>query len=335
MPASAKRDRTARLLRVEHLLYQHPHGLKPADLARLCGVCLRTTYRDLAALQSELQLPVWQDDEGRYGLERGYFLPPVKLTLLEATSLFIAARLACKYSDERDPGIESAFAKLATVLPPPIAQHVQATVAALARKPKNETFARVLDVLATAWAQRRRVRIWYSRVTGEGAQEASERLLDPYFLEPSASGHSCYVIGLDHRSGEVRTFKIERIRDIELTAEEFELRQGWNAAEYLGASWGIFHEDEVEVRVRFSPAVASRVKEAIWHPSQTIAEEPDGSLLFTAHVAGTIEITPWLLSWGAEAEILAPEGLRAHFAAVARRLAAQYTLSEQVTTTQI
>ncbi|MHB1006382.1 MAG: helix-turn-helix transcriptional regulator [Chloroflexota bacterium] len=327
LTAGAKRDRTARLLRVTHLLYQHPAGLKPHDIARLCQVCLRTTYRDLLAMQGELDLPVWQDGAGRYGLDHGHFLPPVKLTLLEATALFLAARLACKYGDEREPSLTSAFAKLATVLPPSIAQHVQATVGDMAAKTANETYARVFDVLATAWAGGRRVRIWYAHPGAAGGPETvAERLLDPYFLEPSAIGHACYVIGHDHRSGQVRTFKLERVRDIELTAETFVVPEGWSAAEYLSASWGVMHDEAVEVRVRFSPAAASRVREAVWHPSQTLSDQADGSLLFSARVAGTLEIARWLLTWGAEAEVLSPPALREYVADSARAQLALYAL---------
>ncbi|MBI2934789.1 MAG: WYL domain-containing protein, partial [Chloroflexi bacterium] len=50
----------------------------------------------------------------------------------------------------------------------------------------------------------------------------------------------------------------------------------------------------------------------------------DGSLSFTVRVAGTLEITPWLLSWGGEAEVLSPPELRRQFAEIARRLAANY-----------
>ncbi len=324
MPATAKRDRTARLLRVEHLLYQHPRGLKPAEIAHLCGVCRRTAYRDLLALQAELQLPIWQDGEGRYGIEGGHFLPPVKFTLLEATSLFIAARLACQYTYEHRPGLESAFAKLATVLPPALARHVQETVAELCRRPHNDTFAQVFDLLAMAWARGQRVKIWYERGVLEGHPEVVERLLDPYFLEPSAARHACYVIGLDHRSEEVRTFKLERIRDIELTAEEYTLPETWSAADYLRNSWGIVHDEEVEVKARFSPAVAARVKEAIWHPSQTLEEQEDGGLLFTVRVAGSHEIARWLHSWGEDVEVLAPPELREHFAAAAKQLGEIY-----------
>ena len=59
----------------------------------------------------------------------------------------------------------------------------------------------------------------------------------------------------------------------------------------------------VRVVVRFSPEVASRVAETTWHPTQVIEPEPDGSLTWTARVAGIQEIRSWILGWGGEAEV--------------------------------
>lgn len=322
MAGVGKRDRTARLLRVAHILYQYPRGLAPAELAGLCGVSVRTVYRDLKALQAELGYPLWQDGS-RYGLEEGIFLPPLKLTLLEAVSLFLAARLASRYSDERDPNIESAFGKLAAILPRAVGQHVAETVRGMAGRPENADYARVFDLVSTAWATGRRLRIWYPAAVGAGSA-VEERLVEPYFLEPSPWGHSCYLIAYCHHAGAMRTFKLERIRQAELTDQRYQVPEEFDANGFLRSSWGVATGDEVEVRLRFSPSAAWRVKECIWHPSQVLMERDDGGLDFSVRVAGTVEIAPWILSWGAEVEVLAPEELRARMAETARRMAGAY-----------
>ncbi len=318
-------DRTARLNRVCQLLYQYPQGVTPQRLAELCEVSRRTVYRDLKAIQQDRNFPIWQQG-GRYGLEQRAFLPPLKLTLPEAMALFLAARLASRYSDERDPAIESAFAKLAGILPRPVAQHVCETVRGMLGRHENPHYARVFDLLAEAWANGRRVRIWYPW-TGDGVTRVYERLVEPYFLEPSPIGHSCYLIAYCHHAGALRTFKLERIQQIELTEEPYEIPRDFDVNAYLKSSWGVVADEEVVVRLRFCRAVASRVKECTWHPSQSIAELPDGSLDFTVTVAGTMEITPWILSWGAEVEVLAPEGLRARIAETALRMGRCYGLA--------
>ena len=315
-----KNDRVARLLRVEHLLYQHPAGLTPKRIGELCGISTRTVYRDLQALDRDVGVPLWQDG-GRYGIGPGYFLPPVKLSLFEATSLFLSSRLAHHHSDERNVHLEGAWAKLAAVLPGPVGMHVQATVAAMAKKPANEGFSRTAEILTQAWAEGRCVRIMYP---SSGVGRVRERLIEPYFLEPSGIGHSLYVIARDVEAGAMRTFKVERIQGIALTEEHFGVPEEFDSNSYLGSSWSVWTEEPVEVVVRFSPTVAGRVSEAVWHPSQTTESQPDGSLKWRARVSGTVEITPWIRSWGADAEVQEPPELRARIAGESRRLADLY-----------
>ncbi len=314
-----KNDRGARLLRIEHLLYQHPAGLTPTRIGELCDISVRTVYRDLRAL-GDAGVPLWQDGS-RYGIGPGYFLPPVKLSLFEATSLFLSSRLAHRHSDERNTDLESAWAKLAAVLPRPVGMHVQATVAAMAKKPPNEGFSRIVEILTQAWAEGRCVRIAYP---SSGTGSVRERLIEPYFLEPSGIGHSLYVIARDVEVAAMRTFKVERIQGITLTEERFESPEEFDPNSYLGSSWSVCNEEPVEVVVRFSPTVAGRVSEAIWHPSETTELQQDGSVVWRARVSGTVEITPWIRSWGADAEVLEPRELRERIAEESRLQANLY-----------
>jgi predicted DNA-binding transcriptional regulator YafY len=78
------------------------------------------------------------------------------------------------------------------------------------------------------------------------------------------------------------------------------------------------------VLLRFAPAVASRVAETTWHPTQVVEREADGALRWRATVSGTIEIRSWILSWGPDVEVLSPAGLRAEVADLLVTAAARY-----------
>jgi predicted DNA-binding transcriptional regulator YafY len=314
-----KRDRTARLLRVEHLLSQHPHGLTAKQVAERVGVNVRTAYRDLRAIEEELGLPVWED-AGRFGALPGAFLPPLNLTLTEAVSLYLSARLMARFSDRRDDGVIRGFGSLAAVLPAPIAQHIYSTVAAIGERPADERYRRVFDALVRGWAEGKRVRIRYAH----GGEE-SERTLAPYFIEPHPAGHSCYVLGWDSQSGGLRTFKIERIQAAELTDEPFEAPAGFDGLQRLRDSWIVTDEEPVEVRLLFhDPSAAERARENRWHTSQRAIERPDGKLELRFTVAGLLEIASWVLGWGDAVEVLGPEALRERVAGTARNMAARY-----------
>ena len=322
--AGTKWDRAARYLRIARILHAHPEGIAAQDVADQIGVSKRTVYRDLEAMGNDAELPLWQEG-GRWGLEGEAFLPPLDLTLHEAMAFFLAARVMFKASDEQDVELIGAFVKLASVLPPVLAQHIQASVDAFARTPRDERFTRVFRTLTEAWAGRRVVEIDYDAGAydpGRGERTARVR---PYLIEPSALTHALYLMGWDESRQGRRTFKVERIRRASLTPETFEPEPGFDLVGELSRAWDVIADEPLEtVVVRFSPSVAKRAGETRWHPSQELAEEPDGSLVWRGRVAGLREIRIWVLGWGADAEVLEPAALREEIATIVRRAAALY-----------
>jgi predicted DNA-binding transcriptional regulator YafY len=53
--------------------------------------------------------------------------------------------------------------------------------------------------------------------------------------------------------------------------------------------------------------------------------QPDGSMICIAETYGTKEISWWILSWGADAEVLEPDYLRQEFAKTTQAMAALYS----------
>lgn len=323
---SAKRDRLARLLRVVHVLQAHGEaGVKPAEIARQTGISKRTVYRDLEAIEMEIGLPVWSDG-GRWGMDAGAFLPPLRLTLHEAMAVFLSARLMTRYADKYDPNLAGAFHKLEVGLPDALRVHVDRTLDDLAQRPVDARFNRHVADLTRAWAERRVVTFTYAPPGYDGAEPRSrEARVRPYLLEPSLDTHALYLIGWDETRDAIRTFKVERILDLAVTPQTFDAPDAGPLARALRRAWDIIADQpDTTVRLRFAPSVAARVREATWHPSQAVEEAADGSLLWSARVAGTIEIRLWILSWGDDVEVLAPAALRADVAATHARAAARY-----------
>lgn len=319
-----RQDRTARLVKIANLLFQnYPHGLTARKIADRVGRSVRTVNRDLQALDRDVGVKFWQEGN-RYVAEPTDFLPDLKLTLHEAVTLFLSARLMARYQDHQDPHVISLFNKLASIVPAPIARHLYASVVSMREGRRSDTRIRIFDMLATAWAESRKVRIWYPDMHN-GQAVGRERVVSPYFLEPNPGGHTLYLIGHDAQSGQVRTFKVERIQQVELTQEQFDVPLAYDLAERLRHAWGISDEDLVEVRLRFHDRkAAERARESHWHPSQREDIREDGVVDVTFEVGGLLEITPWVLSWGEAVEVLAPAQLRQRVATAARAQAALY-----------
>ncbi len=281
------RDRVARLVKVEHLLYQTPAGLTVKEIAGKCQVSARTTYRDLDALQCEIGVPIWEEGTRR-GVSDSHYLPPVRLTLPEALNIFLAARLMLGYSHRYDPNATSIFMKLNSIVPPPLREQVQKTLDWMQKQRKDERYLRILAKLAEAWVSQRCANIIYRSLE---AERATERVIEPYFIEPAAAGHSSYVIAYCHRAGAVRVFKIERIEGIEMMPKIYAIPADFDANEYFGSSWGVVVEGEVKtVRLKFVPDLARIMEETVWHPSQVVERQKDGSVIVTLKVMDTIEL---------------------------------------------
>ncbi len=319
-----KRDRLARMLRVVSVLRGHPDGIRPAQIARRVGVATRTVYRDLTALETEVGVAVWSEG-GLWGVVGEEFLPPLKLTLDEAMAVVLSARLMVRYADKYDPDLAAAFEKLEEVLPRPLADHVERTLDVLAQHPRDPAFSERVHKLTRAWAERRVVTLEYEPAPYAPDAVARQAVVRPYLIEPSLQTHALYLIGWDETRDALRTFKIERIRDVALTPRTFDLPEGKGVEGALRRAWDIIADQPpTPVVLRFTPAVASRVEEATWHASQQVVRESDGSSTWRGTVAGTIEIRLWILSWGDDVEVLEPAALREDVASTHRRAGTRY-----------
>jgi len=321
----SKRDRTARLMRVARLLEGNPNGMRPKDIADRLGMSVRNVYRDLKALEREVGLPVWAAD-GRWGVESEGFLPPLKLTLQEAMAVFLGARLMVRYADKYDPDLASAFEKLAATLPEALRDRVARSLDVLQEAPRDAAFSDHVRQLTRAWADHRVVEITYEGAAFEGRSgERSRRTVRPFLIEPSLQTHALYLIGWDEGRDAMRTFKIERIREVRVTSRSFEAPEGTSLERDLRRGWDIIADQPaVDVVLRFAPAVADRVLETTWHALQRTERTPDGGLLWRSTVSGVIEIRLWILSWGEDVEVLEPADLREQVAGILSRAAARY-----------
>ena len=183
-------------------------------------------------------------------------------------AVFLSARLMARYSDGYDPDLAAAFQKLASGLPEVLAAHVQETFDLMSRRAPEDARERTINQrLTRAWAERRVVEIDYRGGTYDPTKGTRTTRVRPYLIEPSIATRALYLIGWDETREAIRTFKLERIEAVALTAETFEAPPEGTIQETFGAAWDIIADlPPVDVVLRFSPTVAARVRETRWHP---------------------------------------------------------------------
>ena len=312
-----------RMRRVEALL-RRADGLTEREIAEALGFDRRTVNNYLREL--ELEGRVEKDGRFWYALSRQpMVLRPIELQPEEAMALYLATRLFVKHSDKRNEAAENVLVKLAEVLSSDagVSEDIYRAAQELASRPSAPDYEDIFRVIMRAYLYRRQVEIVYHPYRGQPFRT----IFAPYLLEPSAIGFATYAIGHSSVVDTLRTYKIERIAKAKLLRHEYLIPPDFPGVELLRNAWSIYYgEDTVEVVLRFHPSVAKRVQETYWHPSQQLVwdGEQDGYLLATFEVADTTDLLPWIRTWGANCEVLAPQELRESLTGEARRLAYLY-----------
>jgi predicted DNA-binding transcriptional regulator YafY len=313
---------------IQHLAKSRA-GIGLDELARELDCVKRTVYRDLDALMYA-GFPVKSEKrDGRafYSFLDSYRLGDVPFTPDELLALaFSEDLLRVLEGTVFHDSIASALAKIRAGLGPELTNYLSRMTDTFRVIPgphkRYAQFADTIRMLNDAVLSQQTVAMKYR--TGRSGAE-SERGLDPYRVWYRSGG--LYVIGHDHQSGEVRTFAIDRIVEIEATDKSFEVAPSFDFDTFVSSAFGVISETPVAVRIRFDSDWKNHVMEHTWHPSQKIAELPDGGLELTMEVGGTTEVRNWVMSFGAGAEVIEPSELRADVITELERVTARYSPS--------
>jgi predicted DNA-binding transcriptional regulator YafY len=319
-------DQLARQWRLIQRLARSRFGVGLDELARDLDCVRRTVYRDLDALMYAGFPVVSEKRDGRvfYRFLETFRLGDAPFTPDEVLALAFGEDLLRSLEGTVfHDSIRSALRKIRAGLGPELSAFLARLGESFRVLPgPHKRYAHVRDTiraLSDAVLAHRTVRMRYR--TGRTGRVA-ERRLDPYRVWYRSGG--LYVIGHDHRSGEIRTFAVDRIERIEATDAAFSVPDSFDFEAYTASSFGVVAEPAVPVRIRFDRSWALYVEEHTWHPSQRTTRARDGSLLLEMEVSGGSELRGWVLSFGAGAEVLEPPALRAEVAAELERARARY-----------
>ena len=194
--------------------------------------------------------------------------------------------------------IQSALAKIRAGLGPELSGYLERLGDALPRAARP---AQALCGLPRddPHAQRRRARARApSRCATApvGRARSATRRIDPYKVW--YHGGALYVIGHDHRSGEIRTFAVDRIRAIERDRRAFERRPELRLRPLHGVELRCRRGARVPVRIRFDepgpPMSASGSGTRANRPATSRTAGSSSSM----EVGGGRELASWVLSFG-------------------------------------
>lgn len=151
-------------------------------------------------------------------------------------------------------------------------------------------------------------RVWMRYYTAS-RDEHTERVVHPYHL--SNVRGDWYLIAYDELRQGIRNFAVGRIEEWIVRSETFKRDPKFSVAKYMESGFQAEHGGEVvNVVIRFASQAARYVREKRWHDSQEIQEEEGGALILKFQTSGLGEVKRWVLQYGGNAEVLAPDSLR-------------------------
>jgi predicted DNA-binding transcriptional regulator YafY len=305
-----KQSRISRVIQILTTL-QAGKSYTVGDLSKIFGTSTRTIFRDLKELQT-IGVPYRYDaGSGGYTIDPEFFLPPVDLNLQEALSLLL---LVYKASNQIQlpfkKSVLLAALKIENNLPVKIRQYCNSVLQNISAVPCAHTPINQLDKtfseLQKAIINKRKVNISYD-------SSFDGRIIDvelcPYHLLNNQ--RMWYVLGFSSLHQSVRTFKLNRIKESQITNKYFIGGDNFDLADYLGKAWSMIPEGRLHhIKLRFLPKVAETVTEVQWHSTQKVTRNSDGSAIVEFRVDGLGEIFWWILGYGDQVEVLAPKELR-------------------------
>jgi len=281
------------------------------DLSKLFGASRRTIFRDLKELQA-IGVPYhYNAKAGSYAIDPEFFLPPIDLNLQEALSLLLLVhKTAGQIQLPFKNSALLAALKIENNLPAKIRHCCNIALKNISAKITAQAPTALLDqtftLLQKAITEKHKVSIEYHSLF-EGKIVGLE--LCPYHL--MYNNRAWYVLGFSALHNSIRTFKLNRIRELKTLDKCFIGGDDFDLYNYLGRAWSMIPEGKMyNISLRFLPKVADNVAEVQWHSTQKVMRNGDGSADVEFRVDGLGEIIWWILGYGDQVRVLAPKALR-------------------------
>lgn len=298
-------NRIDRLLGLILFLQSHRYATA-AGMAEHFGLSVRTIYRDVKAL-GEAGVPVLAEAGIGYSLLRGYHLPPVNFSEEEANALVTGALLLKRAAaPSLTAHMDAALQKIRAVLPAARREELlrlerSMANAAKASEPLRQAEQVDLALIQKALGRRQVLRFDYQ---GDGKPAAEKRTVEPlgllYYL------NRWHLIAFCRLRKDLRDFRTDRMRGLELLAERFAPRDAFDPATYMRKH---MPAPELRARVRFTPDALDRARREWWMGVVQELEEEGGHVL-TLAALDFEHLAAWLLSFGPSATVLEPDELR-------------------------
>lgn len=147
-----------------------------------------------------------------------------------------------------------------------------------------------------------------------------ERRFNPYHI--ICQKGSWYVLGYSHSSEAIRLWAMPRIRNCKITGDKFSIPKDFKLEDHIDVQIGAWgnNGEKHKVEIEFVKGLKTYVMERIWHNSQIIRENEDGSVYLSFETNQLDQTASWIMSFAGGARALNPPELKALVKDAAKRI---------------
>lgn len=163
-----------------------------------------------------------------------------------------------------------------------------------------------LEPIINAMKKKRLINIYYHKY---GAEEPKEYVMAPYCIK--LYHRRWYVLGR-YESGEFRVFSFDRIKELIISNETFEIDEDFDAEDYFSDCYGVVRMEEMPVErivLRAYGDESLYLRDLPVHHSQMEIGSGDGYTDFECYVRPTLDFCGYILSRGNRLQVLKPQSL--------------------------
>ena len=157
------------------------------------------------------------------------------------------------------------------------------------------------------------------------ADEISQRTAEPYALKEFKN--RWYILAKDSKDGNIKSFALDRLTNLEITKRSFETPKTYNIEESYRYCFGIISPDDVEpqeIILSFDPFQGKYIKTLPLHHTQQILVDTQDELQIKLKLCVTHDLIMELLSFGDNMKVLQPKTLVAEIKAAHKQAYNQY-----------
>lgn len=322
------------LIKVLDLL-SRPQGTTKKEIKDQLTVSDKTVDRMITAVE-EMGIPIYDETiplekQKRWRVVDSYVdklpnltLPKIALTYSEILAIAMMAGESVVFKGtEIDTHIQTTLAKLMYFLPSGTRRDLSNLKKIFICKTMgSKTYTgkdHIIQSLTESMLSQTACAISYHAFYKDETKEAE---IGPLHFYENKGG--LYLFALKITDNTIRSYAVERIRHIRKTDRHVDYPDNFDPEDRLNSAFDMIHGDPASVKIHFSKTVARYIKEKPWAKDQKLKDHDDGSLTLSMTTSGYRDVKRWVMSWGKEAELLEPEGMReeilADFEAIMRKM---------------